>query len=1128
MPAERNPDLVLAAFYDAVLHDRESGRGERRLADYQARFPGYENEIARAWAEIAGGEAAGAGASGADGIDPGPGANGGLVAGVTFAGYRIDGVLGRGGQAIVYDAFDADLDRPVALKVLHGSRLWSPDARARFAREVELTVRLAHPGICPVHARGFENGVPWVAMRRLEGQPLGALPESGDWRVAVRRVRDAADAVAHAHERHVIHRDLKPANLWVDEDGRVLVLDFGLAADLRGEVTGASEQAGLTLTGDQFGTPGYMAPEQLGHGGRTSPATDVFALGVVLFERVAGQRPFDTATMMSYERAVLVGPPELRRIRSGLPRDLDALLQVAMASSPVERYLDAAALRDDLDALLAGRPIQATAPGRLLRLWRWAQRERALAVTILTLFCVLVSALVTVSMALARSQRDAATSALTATAALLGNEEFELARARLRACPEEHRGFAFAVLARELDNGLDPVGQSVAREAPAIVTQRVDGRLQVRAESRAGDRAFELPLPATVEHFVLALSSDASLVALSHVRVGHGGTRVRVFGTEDGRERYGLELPRQAVTALAFSRDGRWLWTAARRIGVLPRNVLQAWSTLTGERLLARDVRGPRLRSLIAIDDRHLAVGRDDGLVQLVPLDRSLDIVNLGGHRATVGELHLTGRGFSSRCEAGEERHWDRFVRGSGRTLETGGQTVHALRWRDAKTVEVWSPYHRLAIWTPAAQVLHWLPEPEPPAASAPRAEHPSEDLVVVGTADGRVSFESGAEVLFSLRSGAAAVTAAAFSPDGNMLAVGHADGTVIVWAGSRSRIGPAAAVTARERAFERLASVGHEMRLLADLTDPAVDEGWAMLGELQLCRRRSGRVWDELRVALRQPVAPRGLWPFVQQELTALRTARPELWTALAPEAFAFARCGQFDTAASLLQQMPDPQMTAVLQSALAGLRRPTDNELPAGLPFAEELGLRAQPSGEQGWSWLQDQVRRGVPWHQLGKELPDDRAVAQAVERLLALTTRDPRELTDACVRLAAWPDPPLVLKSALAEWTLRLVAEIAPDDFGAAAIRVRVARGAALLRDGDSDRALAMLAPLVARATDWRDADAEAVAFYALALQAAGRRIEALTWRDCLTALVANPSQRNRQLLDVLRRELDRRGL
>ncbi len=313
---------------------------------------------------------------------------------VVIGPYRVIRELGSGGMGTVYLAEDSSLRRQVALKVLPRGVAADPEMRLRFQREAEVASRLDHPNLCGVLATGEWDGQLWIAMRFVPGRTLrdemAAAHESSDtagasarseagresWRRPVERIETLARAVHAAHEAGVVHCDLKPTNVMVTPDGTPVVLDFGLAHDLR-DAVGAS----LTRTGQVLGTPQYMAPEQIRGGGlRSDRRIDVWALGVMLYEGIAGRHPFTAPTRDAlYQQILTEDPAPVNRIVRRLPRDLAVVVATALEKSPARRYATAGALADDLRAVLEIRPIVARAPSVFSQIAKFVRRRPAVA-----------------------------------------------------------------------------------------------------------------------------------------------------------------------------------------------------------------------------------------------------------------------------------------------------------------------------------------------------------------------------------------------------------------------------------------------------------------------------------------------------------------------------------------------------------------------------------------------------------------------------------------------------------------------------------------------------------------------------------------------------------------------------
>ncbi|GMV39072.1 MAG: hypothetical protein AMXMBFR64_07880 [Myxococcales bacterium] len=270
--------------------------------------------------------------------------------------YRIDGLLGRGGMGEVFAAWDERLERPVALKRIHGLHRESADARARFWREARALAALEHPGVVTVYELGeTPDGDLFMAMELVKGTPVSeALGARWPIGAACRLAREVASALGAAHAAGIVHRDIKPSNLIVEGDGSVRVLDFGLA---RRTAEGTDE---LTRSGLVIGTPAWMSPEQV-RAQAVGPQTDVFAVGILLYRTLTGTHPFLRDSSLA--TAVAVAEAKFRplgELRPDAPRRLSALVERCLASDPAARPADGRALALELDGVEAA-PIEALA-----------------------------------------------------------------------------------------------------------------------------------------------------------------------------------------------------------------------------------------------------------------------------------------------------------------------------------------------------------------------------------------------------------------------------------------------------------------------------------------------------------------------------------------------------------------------------------------------------------------------------------------------------------------------------------------------------------------------------------------------------------------------------------------------
>ena len=294
--------------------------------------------------------------------------------------YRLQGLVGQGGMADVELAHDDVLDRQVAVKILHSRYSDDPAFRERFKREARAAASLNHPNMVAVYDTGDEDGRPFIVMEFVNGRSLrevlrreGVLPQR-----AAEIAGDAALALHYAHERGLVHRDVKPANIMVSNEGQVKVTDFGIARAVNAET--------VTQTAAVFGTAAYIAPEQA-QGLEVDARTDVYSLGVVLYEMLTGRQPFsaDSAVALAYKH-VSEDPVRPSQINPEISPALEAVVLKAMAKNPANRYQDAREFHDDIVRAARGErvsapPVLAYAPTEAIRTDRTVVAPAPVAVT---------------------------------------------------------------------------------------------------------------------------------------------------------------------------------------------------------------------------------------------------------------------------------------------------------------------------------------------------------------------------------------------------------------------------------------------------------------------------------------------------------------------------------------------------------------------------------------------------------------------------------------------------------------------------------------------------------------------------------------------------------------------------
>ncbi len=380
-PGERRGDTVIADTQHMAASDRPGEIGPRGTAilDRLPSLPGAP--LTGAARDTQAGHEPTSAAPGLPGVSPARGPR-------KFGKFLLLEELGSGGMGTVYRAFQTDLEREVALKVLHGAAAAGATLVERFRREARAAARLEHPGIVRVYEVGREDEVDYFTMEFVAGRNLAEAIAASQPPIQerVRWLRDAASALQHAHERGLIHRDLKPQNLLLNSWGQVKVADFGLAREI-------SAGKGLTLSGQAIGTPHYMSPEQAaGEWDRVGPASDLYSLGATLYEVLAGVPPVPGKEVYEIMQGVVDGRQvPLRKAAPHVPRDLETIVMRALELEPAKRYPSMLEFAEDLDRFLRFEAIRARPVTFWERRLRDARRHgRAIAVAAAVLVVALI------------------------------------------------------------------------------------------------------------------------------------------------------------------------------------------------------------------------------------------------------------------------------------------------------------------------------------------------------------------------------------------------------------------------------------------------------------------------------------------------------------------------------------------------------------------------------------------------------------------------------------------------------------------------------------------------------------------------------------------------------------------
>lgn len=575
--------------------------------------------------------------------------------------FQIDHVLGRGGFGVVFAAFDPQLARRVALKVPRPDALASPEGQARFLREAKAAALLGHPHIVTVYESGLAGPILYIAYELVDGIALSTWLESHRHGLTYREIAELmvrlASAVQHAHSRNVVHRDLKPANVllaWPQSQGqrslekvdtnrphddepiqvasiaeRVKISDFGMAHL-------ADEDFKLTWTGSIVGTPAYLAPEQLHGGGMGLPnATDVYGLGGILYELLAGCPPFSGSSIASVVRAVEHDEPvRPRKLDPRVPKDLDAICLKCLEKKPERRYATAAELGEDLKRFVDGEPIHARAASPVEKLGKWSRRHPWAA----TFVASLVISSICIAVLWFRAEGHRRSAETQAKNAQFAQQAEEQERKRLERVLYAHD---LSLAQHEYTQNYTDRAVRLLEGCPPYL-RHWEWRYLNRVCQQEIHSFEELGEPSRT----VALSGDGQWVASGNAIWGINRPGVlKIWNVNSGKLVHTIEAHPSSVMDVEFSPDGSRLVSAGTQWhGATPPSGLTIWDVVRGEKIWTN----AELNSLAAgfsPDGTLVACGTTDGRLLLHDASSGRVIDESKPHERSVLDLAFSPDG---------------------------------------------------------------------------------------------------------------------------------------------------------------------------------------------------------------------------------------------------------------------------------------------------------------------------------------------------------------------------------------------------------------------------------------------------------------------------------------------------
>ena len=715
-------------------------------------------------------------------------------------GYKIIEPLGEGGMGIVWRAEQLSTRRQVALKLMVSHRIESPKAQARFQREVELTARLDHPNIARIYDSGLHQGMYYYAMELIEGIALDQYVRSKSLSrtQTLALMQKVCQAVLYAHLRAVIHRDLKPSNILVSPDGQPHVLDFGLAKALLEE----DDALTISVEGQIAGTPAYMSPEQAaGHHSQTDTRTDVFSLGVILYELLTGQSPHDLSGS-TFDVLHQITEGRIRRPREvdkSIDSELEALLLKALAQNPEDRYASAGALAKDITNYLDEEPLDAKVPTILYFLRKKARKYRVQVSVVLVVLLIVFGTLLA---AYTRVVAERAVGEAQAVELELKSAELTWAELELKALGsnQEEAQAALRIIRDEYlatQRNVDELQQKLDQQVAPVPTKRINLK---QGEPLSPMALVRQPaLPQGVQSWTLeTLGHRGNINRISYSPNGRwlasssrDGT-VRLWDSESGQLTKILVAPNGSIVDLAWSADSKNLIG----IGSVGSSKRWVWDPELGKIQLASDT--PTIEKLR--QDTNSVSWSSEGDMSVRTIDEIINLWDI--------DLPDGGRSFQRTATAfalSPDRSTLAFGDGDGSIhllyLESGRlRSVCTPSWcgpvysvafspdgdvlstcSGAGTVCLWDS-HR---WQPLRKFQAGVVTGGSSSGTSVFAWSPDGTAVAVRAGQQNVlaimDSQSG-KVLHTLKGNVQPIICVAWAPDSRLLAMGTLGGTTLLW----------------------------------------------------------------------------------------------------------------------------------------------------------------------------------------------------------------------------------------------------------------------------------------------------------------------------------------------------------